>query len=185
MSLEWWVIFFWRGIKDHNWIFFRAAQTFSDSQPTIILMNVRWLERELVDKGPPLQVPACNFKSDKSAPIENLELWLQYLKGLMIYAFTIMWKRTNLTNLTFFGANTKEKTIQDDAFYRTHNVNYFLCSVFFSEMLETFGHCLMTPDSVQLDTSVLTACCGAKEWKPWGLLPSHFVYILFVVVIIA
>lgn len=48
MSLVRKVICFLRGIKDHNWIFFKTAQSFSESQTAIILMIVRWLtESEL------------------------------------------------------------------------------------------------------------------------------------------
>lgn len=43
MSLVRKVICFLRGIRDHNWIFFKTAQSFSESQTAIILMIVSWL----------------------------------------------------------------------------------------------------------------------------------------------
>lgn len=155
MSLEWWVIFFWRGIKDHNWIFFRAAQTFSDSQPTIILMNVSWLERELVDKGPPLQVPACNFKSDNSAPIEKhrknraMTTVFKGIDGICIHYFMKEGQFDLVPTFGFFlyifwGKDKRKKHSKWCLLSNT------LRELLFSELLN-----IRSPDSVHLDTSVL------------------------------
>lgn len=67
MSLVRKVICFLRGIKDHNWIFFKTAQSFLESQTAIILIIVSWptLKGSLRKKKslPSLQVAAYNFKS--------------------------------------------------------------------------------------------------------------------------
>lgn len=80
MSSEWSLICFWRGIKDHNRIFFKA-ETFPESHPTIILVIVEMteLEKGLVGKGSLSQRPT----SDKCliSPCDDFNRWTRYESG--------------------------------------------------------------------------------------------------------
>lgn len=80
MSSEWSLICFWRGIKDHNRIFFKA-ETFPESHPTIILVIVEMteLEKGLVGKGSLSQRPTSN--KCLISPCDDFNRWTRYESG--------------------------------------------------------------------------------------------------------